>query len=327
MKVLIAAYSAVAAWGIPDSEVARLREQFPEHEFLRSTSDAETLALIPEVDAALGARFTPEHVAAARRLRWIHSPAAGVGNLLFPELVAAPIQLTNNRGNASGTIAEHVIAVALVLLRDLPLAWRRQVEGRWAQDEINAGRPIRTLREARVLVIGLGSIGAEVARLAGAFGAHVVGVRRRIDGPAPAGVTTVLPPEGLHAELPLADVVVIAAPDTPDTRRLIGERELALMKDDAVLVNVSRGSLVDETALVRALECGRLRGAALDVFEQEPLPAASPLWSRTDVLVTPHVSGFHARHWHTVMATFVANLRRFAAGEPLVNLVDKQAGY
>jgi phosphoglycerate dehydrogenase-like enzyme len=327
MKVLIAAYSAVAAWGIPASQVARLRGDFPEHEFLHSTSDAETLAVIPEADVALGARFTREHVTAARKLRWIHSPAAGVGNLLFPELVAAPIQLTNNRGNSSGTIAEHVIAVALVLLRDLPLAWRRQVEGTWAQDEINAGRPIRTLREARVLVIGLGSIGAETARLAGAFGAHVVGIRRRIDAPAPAGAATVLPPERLHAELPLADVVVVAAPDTRETLRLVGERELALMKDDAVLVNVSRGSLVDEAALVRALETGRLRGAALDVFEQEPLPASSPLWARTDVLVTPHVSGFHANHWNTVLATFTANLRRFAAGEPLVNLVDKKAGY
>ena len=327
MNVLIAAYSAVSAWSIPAGQVARLRQDFPEHEFVHSTSDAETLTLIPQADAALGARFMREHIEAARRLRWIHSPAAGVGNLLFPELVAAPIQLTNNRGNSSATIAEHVIAVTLALLRDLPLAWRRQAARTWAQDEINAGRPIRTLRETRVLVIGLGSIGAEAARLAGAFGAHVVGIRRRVDATAPAGVAAVVPPDRLHAELPLADVVIVAAPDTRDTLRLIGERELALMKDDAVLVNVSRGSLVDEAALVRALETGRLRGAALDVFEHEPLPAASPLWDRTDVLVTPHISGFHANHWNVVMATFAANLRRFAAGEPLLNLVDKQAGY
>ena len=131
-----------------------------------------------------------------------------------------------------------------------------------------------------MLIVGLGSIGAEAARLAGAFGAHVVGIRRRADVPPPAGVAAVVTPDRLHAELPLADVVVVAAPDTGDTVRLIGERELALMKDDAVLVNVSRGTLVDEAALARALETGRLRGAALDVFEHEPLDAGSPLWAR-----------------------------------------------
>jgi len=124
-----------------------------------------------------------------------------------------------------------------------------------------------------------------------------------------------------------ADVVVLAAPQTAGTDHLIGDRELALMKDDAVLVNVSRGSLIDEAALVRALETGRLRGAALDVFEHEPLPAESPLWARTDVLVTPHVSGFHPDHWDTVLATFTENLRRFSAGQPLANSVDKKAGY
>jgi phosphoglycerate dehydrogenase-like enzyme len=242
-------------------------------------------------------------------------------------MVASPVDITNNRGNSSATIAEHVIAVTLALLRGLPLAWRRQSERVWAQDQINAGPPMRTLRESRVLVAGLGTIGAAVARLASAFGAHVVGVRRRPDQPVPAGVAAVVGPDGLGDELPLADVVVVAAPDTPETVRLIGERELALMKDGAVLVNVSRGSLIDEAALIRTLESGRLRGAALDVFEQEPLAAASPLWARHDVLMTPHVAGFHKDHWDIVVGTFSENLRRFSGGEPLINRVDKKAGY
>jgi phosphoglycerate dehydrogenase-like enzyme len=327
MNVLLATYTPVAAWNMPDAYVERLRREFPEHTFVRAGSDAETLERIADVEVALGARFTPEHLAAARRLRWIHSPAVGIGNLLYPEMVSSPVVLTNNRGNASATIAEHVIAVTLALLRGLPLAWRRQAARVWAQDEINAGPPMRMLRESRVLVIGLGSIGAGVARLASAFGAHVVGVRKRTDQPAPAGVAAVVTVDRLPGELPLADVVVVAAPDTSETLRLIGEPELALMKDDAVLVNVSRGSLVDEAALVRALETGRLRGAALDVFEQEPLAAGSPLWARHDVLVTPHVAGFHKDHWETVLGTFTDNLRRFAAGQPLVNRVDKKAGY
>ena len=327
MNVLLATYTPVAAWNMPDAYVERLRREFPEHTFVRVHSDAEALERIPDAEVAFGARFTPDHLAAARRLRWIHSPAAGVGNLLFPELISSTVELTNNRGNSAATIAEHVIAVTLALLRGLPLAWRRQTEGVWAQDEINAGPAMRTLRESRVLVVGLGSIGAGVARLAASFGAHVVGVRRRTDQPVPDGVAAVVARDRLAEELPLADVVVVAAADTSGTVRLIGAPELALMKDDAVLVNVSRGSLIDETALTRTLETGRLRGAALDVFEQEPLAAGSPLWARSDVLVTPHVAGFHKNHWDIVIGTFTENLRRFAAGQPLVNRVDKKAGY
>ena len=327
MKVLIAAYSDVAAWCIPEAQVARLRREFPAHTFVRADSDAETIARIADVEVALGARLKPAHLAAARRLRWIHSPAAGVGNMLFPDMIASPVTLTNSRGSSSATIAEHVIAVTLALLRRLPRASRRQAEHVWAQNEFEAGPSIRTLRGARVLIVGLGSIGGEAGALAAAFGAVVVGIRRGADGPRPGGVSSVVTPDRLHDELPLADVVVLAAPQTAATAHLIGAPELALMMDDAVLVNVGRGSLVDEEALVRALEAGRLRGAALDVFEREPLPPGHPLWAREDVLVTPHVSGFHAGHWDGVVGIFADNLRRFAAGEPLLNAVDKGAGY
>jgi phosphoglycerate dehydrogenase-like enzyme len=327
MTVLVAVYSPVAAWCIPEAQVERLRHEFPEHTFVRADSDAETAERIPDADAAFGARLRPEHLEAARRLRWIHSPAAGVGNMLFPRMLASPIEITNSRGNSSGTIAEHVIAVTLALLRLLPLAWRRQAERTWAQDEFDAGASIRTLREARVLVVGLGSIGGEVARLAAAFGAHVIGIRRRPGPHPPAGVTAVVTPDRLHDELPLADVVVLAAPQTSATLHLVGARELAMMKADAVLVNVGRGKLIDEAALAVALETGRLRGVALDVFEHEPLSPDSPLWSRDEVLITPHVSGFHADYWHDVVDIFADNLRRFAAGAPLANSVDKEAGY
>jgi phosphoglycerate dehydrogenase-like enzyme len=327
MTILVAVYSQFVSWCIPEEQVARLRREFPGHTFLHATSDAEALERIGGADVAFGARLTPPQLAAAKRLRWIHSPAAGVGNMLFPEMLASSIVLSNSRGNSSGTIAEHVIAVTLAVMRALPLAGRRQAARVWAQDEFNAGATMRSLEGARVLIVGLGSIGGRAARLASAFGAHVVGVRRRVDGERPPGIAAVVPPAKLHDELPHADVVVLAAPQTSETMHLIGERELALMKRDAVLVNVSRGKLIDEAALVRALEGGRLRGAALDVFEHEPLSPQSPLWSREDVLITPHVSGFHARYWDDATTLFADNLRRFVAGEPLVNPVDKTAGY
>lgn len=327
MKILVAIYSPFASWCIPEEQVDRLRGVFPQHTFVRADSDEEALERIPDADVAFSSLIDEDHFRAAERLRWIHSPAAGVGSMLFPEMIASPIVITNSRGNSSATIAEHVIAVTLALLRGLPLAWRRQAERVWAQDEFNDTVDIRLLRSARVLVVGVGSIGSEVARLAAAFGAEVVGIRRHSGRERPAGTKVIVGPEHLHDELPAADVVVIAAPQTRETVHLIGARELALMKRDAVLVNVSRGKLVDESALAAALETGRLRGAALDVFEHEPLVHDSPLWGRPDVLITPHVSGFHARHWPNAAALFAENLKRFDAGTPLLNVVDKQAGY
>src|SRR6185295_8045760 len=144
---------------IPEPSIEALRRAFPQHSFVRADDDRQTLERIPEADAAFAARLRPDHIAAARRLRWVHSAAAGVGNMLFPAMIDSPIQITNSRGIASRPIAEHVVALALALLRDLPRAWQRQREGVWAQDEFNAGAPLRTLDGARVLIVGLGSIG------------------------------------------------------------------------------------------------------------------------------------------------------------------------
>ena len=325
MKILVAIYSPFEAWCIPDDQVAWLRRELPAHDVFQARTDEEALARIGDAEVVFGARVRPEQFAAAARLRWIHSPAAGVGNMLFSALVDSAVLLTNSRGIASGPIAEHVIAVTLALLRDLPLAWDRQRDGVWAQNEYHARGALPTLRGARVLVVGLGSIGGAVARLAAAFGAHVVGIRRTAGAPAP-GVDAVHGPDRLHDELPLADVVVVAAPQTAATAHLLGARELALLKDGAVLVNVSRGKLLDEAALARELERGRIR-AALDVFEHEPLAADSPLWRAPGALITPHVSGFFEGYWPAATAMFGDNLRRFEAGAPLLNPVDKMAGY
>ncbi len=326
MTVLVAIYSHFVSWRIPDAQIEWLRQEFPTHTFVRADSGEEALARIPSADIAFSSLINREHFAAATRLRWIHSPAAGVGGMLFPAIVNSDVVVTNSRGNSAVTIAEHSIAVTLALLRNLPLAWKRQRAVEWAQDEFNTVGRIRTLRGARVLVIGLGAIGAETARLAAAFDAEVVGIRRNVDRGGPAGVRVVAP-GALHDELPRSDVVIVTAPQTRETVKLIGERELALMKRDSILVNVSRGKLVDERALIATLESGRLRGAALDVFEHEPLAPNSSLWGRDDVLITPHVSGFHATYWSNVAAIFAENLRRFEAGKPLLNVVDKHAGY
>jgi phosphoglycerate dehydrogenase-like enzyme len=331
LTILVGIYSPLGAWNIPASQVERLRSEFPAHEFLHARSDREALAMIARAEVAFMVDIRPDQLAAAQHLRWIHSPAAGVGNMLFPAMIESPIALSNSRGNSAETIAEHVLAVTLALFRKLPLAVHSQSARTWAQDAMLANPPLRTIAGSTVLIVGLGSIGMATARRMAALDAKVTGVRRHPDRPRPEFVHRVAPPDRLLDLLPEADIVVVAAPQTSLTQHLIGRRELAAMRRESVLVNVSRGQLVDETALSDALAAPADRrtvgAAALDVFEQEPLPEDSPLWGLPNVLITPHIAGFRPDHWTAITSLFVQNLRRFEHGLPLLNPVDKHAGY
>ena len=330
-------------WTIPAEYVDRLRARFPAHRFLHARDDDEARHMIATADVAFSGNVLPAQLEAARRLRWIHSPAAGVGNMLYPEMAASPVVLTNSRALSAETIAEHILALVFALFRRLPLAFERQAQRSWAQDEMvahaTAGVPViasdrhsalpanRTIAGAQVLIVGLGGIGRAAARRFAALGAAVIGVRRNVDAPLPDGVTAAHPPGALHDLLPTADVVVLTAPQTAATRNLIGAPELALMKETAVIVNVSRGALIDEDALVEALRGQRIAAAALDVFRDEPLHPGHRLWTVPNLLITPHSAGFRSDHWEAATDLFADNLRRFDAGEPLINVVDKNEGY
>jgi phosphoglycerate dehydrogenase-like enzyme len=335
IAVLVGIYSPFAAWNIPAAHVARLEREFPHHTFMHALDDEQSLAFMPRAHVAFMAELGPAHLEAGQHLRWVHSPAAGVGGMLFPAMVESPVVMSNSRGISAMTIAEHVIAVTLALFRKLPLAVHSQRAREWSQNAILAEPPIRTIAGSAALVIGLGSIGTASARLLAAFGARVTGIKRNPtaarDSCAMAALERVAPPEALLDLLPEADIVVLAAPQTRRTRQMIGVRELAAMRPGAVLVNVSRGKLVDEAALAATLsapgETRTIGGAALDVFEHEPLGPASPLWELPNVLITPHMAGFRPDHWDAVTELFADNLRRFEAGEPLRNIVDKREGY
>jgi phosphoglycerate dehydrogenase-like enzyme len=326
MRVLVAIYSPFPGWTIPERHVDLLRRHFPHHEFVHAADDDAAVELIADADVAFSAELRPKHLAAARSLRWIHSPAVGVGGMLFPEMIASRVVMTNSRGVAAETIAEHVVACVLALFRKLPLAVRSQAVREWAQDAIAAAPAVRMLGGSHIVIVGLGAIGSAVARKMLALGTTVAAVRRNVSGPAPEGVH-VYGVDGLRAALSTADVVVITAPQTRQTLRLIGRDELRAMRRDAILVNVARGAIVDEAALAAALADGTIAGAALDVFEQEPLPADSPLWAHQNVLITPHTSWIRTDHWDVMTELFAENLRRFEKGLPLVNGVDKVAGY
>ena len=324
MDILVAVFSDTAAWTMPAGFVEDLQRRFPDTRFLHAGDEAAMERLITTAEVAFTSRLTARAFGAAAALRWVHSPAAGVGSMLFPAMQESGVVLTNSRGMNAVAVAEHALMLMLAAVRRLPAAVRAQAERRWSTDELS-GLP--SLRGRTLLVAGLGAVGRELARLASGLGMRVIGTRRETGEPPPEGVAEACGPEDLPALLPAADIVVLTAPLTAETRGLIGAAELARMKPSAWLVNVARGKLVDERALVRALESGEIAGAALDVVEHEPLAAASPLWSMPNVILTPHVAGFRDGYWEAATALFAENLRRYRAGEQLANIVDKRAGY
>jgi D-2-hydroxyacid dehydrogenase (NADP+) len=328
MDVVVGVISPATIWVMPRSFVDDLRRAFPQHTFLDAW-DRDTLRrLLPEAEIAFTPFVDRDVFPLATRLRWIQSPAVGVGSLMFPDLLASDVILTSARGVRARSIAEHVIGVTIALARQLPLAVRAQAQHRWAQDELEGpASTVRTLQGMSMGIVGLGAIGAEVAKVAAALGLRVSAIRRRIDTPVPAGVETVWPPDRLLELLATSDVAVLALPHTPDTKQLIGARELDAITRGAILINVARGKLLDDDAVAAALQDGRLGGAALDVFAKEPLEASSPYWDLPNVIITPHTAGAMRDYWTPLVALFSENLRRFERGDTLLNIVDKQLGY
>ena len=327
MKVLISIRQPVVAWVIPPAQVERLRERFPDVTFVHGVDEQIDAEALVDADVAFTWTMKPEMVPRAKNLRWVHSSAVAVGTLPLRELAARGVALTNSRGVQSPAIAEHVIACLLALAKRLPLILHHQNSRHWAQNEIIGPEMPWLIAGKRMGIIGLGTIGGAVAQRAAALGMHVVGVRRRLDQGKPVGVQDVVGPDALDDVIASSDVIVLAAPWTGATDRLIDERAIARMKRGAVVINIARGQLVCETSLARALTEGHLGGAALDVFNEEPLPPSSPLWSAPNVIITPHTSGFRADHWDAAVDLFIEQLRRFIAGETLLNPVDAEAGY
>jgi len=324
LDVLVAIFSDVPAWTIPAESVRGLRERFPGLTFLHAGDEDAMARLIGTAEVAFTSRLSPRAFAAARALRWVHSPAAGVGGMLFPGMKESTVLLTNSRGMSAAAVAEHALMLMLASARRLPEAILAQAGRRWICNDL-AGLP--TLRGLTVAIVGLGAIGRELARMTAGLGMTVIGTRRETGEPLPGGVSEAVGPDDLRLVLPRADFVVLAAPLTAVTRGLIGAAELRLMKPTARLVNVGRGRLVDESALIGALGRREIAGAALDVFEHEPLAEASPLWSLPNVIVTPHAGGFRADYWEAAVGLFAENLDRYLKGEHLANIVDKVAEY
>jgi len=273
-------------------------------------------------------------LARAPRLGWVHSASAGVERALTPAAAERGLVITNARGVFSRPIAEYVLMMILAVSRRLPGLLELQRERTW--------QPLEgvELRDVTVGIVGLGSIGRAVGALATAFGCRVIAVRRRSEAGAEAAATDeesrsfgevmlerVGGPEGLPQLLADSDFVVLATPLTPETQNMIDAEALSVMKPGAWLINIARGGLVDERALLNALRDGAIGGAVLDTFRDEPLPPSSPFYDLPNVIVTPHTSWSSGRVLDRSVELFCDNLRRYAAGEPLLNVVDPTAGY
>ena len=290
---------------------------------------SEAIDAVAGAEAYFGFGLSKPVFEAGKRLRWVHSAAAGVGAALFPAMVASDVMLTNSAGIYGQPIAEYVLGGVLHFLRGFDVAVAQQRAARWDKAPfVGDESTVREVADCDVLVIGAGGLGSAIAQALSALGARCVGVRRRPALGAPHGFDRVVGPDHIDDELPRAQVIVLATPSTSETRELLDRARIARLRGDAIVVNVGRGSLLDEDALADALEGGRIRGALLDVFQEEPLPASSRLWKIERALLTPHVSGVSPlRYWKRQLDLFIDNWGRYAEGRPLRNLVDKRAGY
>ena len=311
----------------PTASNLRLLEKLPEPVEVRVGNDVEFLKThVSEADVILNGSHHGELLhqvlPCARQVKWIHVLSAGVDKILFPELIESPVPVTNGRGVFKDSLAEFCMASILFFAKDLRRLVSSQEAGRWEQFDVVQ------IRGHVLGVVGYGEIGRETARLARSLGMKVVAVRRRAGlSASDRDLERVYPPEGLREMLGASDYVVVSTPLTPETRGLIGDAELRAMKNSAVIINVGRGPVIVESALIAALTEKRIRGAALDVFDVEPLPGGHPFYKLDNVLLSPH-SADHIVGWaDAAMNQFIENFERFRSGQPLENVVDKKAGY
>jgi D-2-hydroxyacid dehydrogenase (NADP+) len=326
-KIAILLHDEFEMWRPPPWFVERLRTDFPQTEVAYSEKKRDDEQTLRGADVLIGWSLSPDQLRAAKSLRWIYSITAAIDQFLYSELIASEIALTNAGRVHGPVVAEHAIAMLLALAKRLLSAVHYQQRRKWAMEAIWNEQPRpREVRGANIVVVGLGSIGAEVAAIAAAMKMQVIGVREHPDR-GRNEAHEVVGYDSLDSAIGRADFVVLAAPLTPRTRHLVDARRLQLFKPTTFLINVSRGALVDEPALVKALRDRKLAGAALDVFEEEPLSRWSPLWKMPQVLITPHTAFLTENVWQRHYEVFAANLKRYLAGQPLQDLVDKARGY
>jgi len=326
-KLVICVWHPFTEWRPKPLMAEAIRKRWPEIRVFHLPNYDLLPKELPDTDIFVGYSLRAEQLKDAKKLKWIHSTAAGVAQLMYPELRDSGIMVTNPSGIFSVPMAEHTMGLLVALARNFPDSVRLQDRAHWTQQELwDKPQHLTELNGQVLLIVGYGSIGRELAKRAKAFEMRVWGVTRSGKGDL-SHAEKIFAVKDLHTALPEADYVVIAAPETAETKHLIGVEQIAKMKRGARLINIGRGSLLDEAAMISALESGALGGAALDVAATEPLPAESPLWKAPNLFITPHTSGVSDRLWHRQTAILMDLLERWFDGRELFNCVDFARGY
>jgi phosphoglycerate dehydrogenase-like enzyme len=326
-KLVICVWHPFTEWRPKPLVAEAIRKRWPQMRVVHLPDYDKLPEELTDTDIFVGYSLRPKQLKDAKKLKWIHSTAAGVAQLMYPELRDSGILVTNPSGVFSVPMAEHTMGLLLALARNFPDSVRQQDRANWSQQELwDKPQHLTEVNGQVLLIVGYGSIGREIAKRAKAFGVQIWAVTRSGEGDH-AHAEKIFAATQLHEALPRVDYVVIAAPETAETKHLIGAAEIAKMKCGARLINVGRGSLLDEEAMIRALESGTLGGAAIDVAQTEPLPAESPLWKAPNLLITPHTSALSDRLWNRQAALLLELLERWFDGRELFNRVDFARGY
>ncbi len=326
-KLLICVWHSFTLWRPPADVAVSVKRAYPEMNVVHLTTYDHIDDELPDTDIFVGYSLKPAQCIAAKKLQWLHSTAAGVDQLMYPELRTSGVLVTNASGVHSVPMAEHILGLLIALARRFPSAFRHQMHSHWGQQEIwdDQLRP-RELQGQTLLFIGFGAIGRETAKRVKPLGMKIWAVTRTGQGD-PALADRYLPATQLEEVLHQADYVILAAPETPATHRMMNAARLRAMKPTAFLINVARGTLIDEAALIDTLRRRAIAGAALDVTEHEPLPSDSPLWSLDNCVITPHISSASEFLWNRQTELLLENLERWFSGRELINRVDLNRGY
>jgi D-2-hydroxyacid dehydrogenase (NADP+) len=293
---------------------------------ISSDNKAHLKQIIPGIEILVCFSLDRDTFLSAEKLKWIHAAYVGIDNLLFPEILKSKVLLTSSRGIHGDTVSDHAMAMILAFAKGLVHSWTCKNQRKWCQVEVMSQR--FEPQEKLLGIVGFGTIGQSLARKAKAFGMQVMATKNRVKrGEKIKYVDRLFPRDKFREFLCTADFVVLTVPLTKQTYHMIGAKELNCMKDTTILINVARGGVIDEKALIHALQEKKIAGAGLDVFEQEPLSPKSKLWDLENVIITPHIAGSRRDYFKKVGEIFRINLNRYLNRKPLLNLLDKKLGY
>jgi len=315
------------SFDLPSVYIKKIQDVSASFKVQQGQQEKELLSFIKDTDILFAGFFSLEMFLAARKLKWIQTTGAGVNRFLFPEVVKSQVTITNAGGVHPTPVSEHVIGMMLSFSRKLHLFIRNQMERKWERNEAELLEQIEELPRKTVGIVGLGRIGREIAEKTKSLGMRVIATRRNTSAPTPTYIDKLINPKNLKELLAESDFVILSLPLTKETEGMIGKAELKSMKRTSYLINVSRGKVIQEDKLIRALKEKWIAGAGLDTFEREPLPQDSELWDMKKVIITPHIAGLTPHYFERLTSIFCENLKRFIHNEPLINVVDKTAGY